>query len=94
MKKQIVRTAKIAFANSAREGEIVPDVLVIDLWLPTAQCCICGEWDISKWGVPISSETGLIIGNDSEEEWAANSACKKCWALHEEGQFVGLDPKF
>jgi hypothetical protein len=70
------------------------DVLIINLHEMTAQCCICGEWDLSKWGVPISSDTGLIVGNDFDGEWGGNAACRECWAKHEAGEFVGLDPKY
>jgi hypothetical protein len=67
---------------------------VIDLNVRHARCCICGEWDLSKWGVPIDMETALIVANDFEGDWAGKPACQKCWAKHEVGEFVGQYPRF
>lgn len=69
-------------------------VTIINMQCPGAYCCICGKWDISKWGVPISLETGLIIANDSTEDWAGKPACESCWKKHETGAFVGTDPRY
>lgn len=71
-----------------------PFVQVINLYPPTAQCCICGEWDVSKWGVPVDSETGVIVANDFAGEWGAKPACEGCWKKHESGEFVGTQPRF
>ncbi len=67
---------------------------VIDLNPKYARCCICGEWDFSKWGVPISMATVLIVANDFEGDWGGKPACRDCWAKHEVGEFVGDEPKF
>ena len=69
-------------------------VTVIEMQIPQARCCLCGRWDLSRWGVPISLETGLIIANDSPEEWAGKPACERCWREHEDGKHVGKEPKF
>lgn len=68
-------------------------VTVIDLYPPGAYCCICGEWDLSRWGVPVD-DTGLIVANDYEGEWGAKPACERCWREHEAGMHVGTDPRF
>jgi hypothetical protein len=70
------------------------DVIVIDLYPPMAQCCICGEWDLSKWGVPVDAEAGAIVANDYEGDWGGKPACEKCWREHEAGAFVGTYPRF
>ena len=72
-------------------------VLAINLEQPMAQCCICGGWDLSRWGVPIAMSgpmAGLVVGNDYKGDWAGKPACEKCWALHELGRFVGHDPAY
>lgn len=69
-------------------------VNVIDLQCPMATCCICGEVDVSFWGVPIDTETALICANDYDGDWAAKPACKQCWEKHDAGQFVGHDPAY
>lgn len=66
---------------------------VIYLNYPTAQCCICGEWDVSRWGVP-RDDTGLIVANDYDGDWASSPACRKCWEEHERGMHVGMEPRF
>lgn len=65
---------------------------IIDMQQPTATCCVCGVEDLSKWGLPISMATGLIVGNDFEGDWAAKPACRNCWAKHECGELVEVDP--
>lgn len=70
------------------------NLTIINFQVPTAICCICGAHDLSKWGVPVSAETGLIIANESTEEWGGKPACESCWSLHELGHFVGVDPKY
>jgi hypothetical protein len=67
--------------------------LVIYLQYPTARCCICGEWDVSQWGVPVD-DIGLIVANDYEGEWGGVPACKKCWQEHELGMHVGTYPRY
>lgn len=70
---------------------------VINLQIPMATCCICGEADISSWGVPIAGDgemVGLIVPNDYEGEWAAAPACRDCWLKHENGEFNGHDPAY
>jgi hypothetical protein len=68
-------------------------ITVIHLHRPQAQCCICGEWDLSHWGVPVD-DTGLIVANDYAGEWSGKPVCRDCWAKHEGGEFVGDDPRF
>lgn len=67
---------------------------VIDLQCQVATCCICGEVDLSKCGVPIDMDTALICANDFEGDWAAKPACRECWSKHDAGQIVGHDPAF
>lgn len=69
-------------------------VTIINLQQPMATCCICGTVDFSRWGVPISSETALIISNESTEDWSGAPACEECWKKHETGEFVGTYPKY
>ena len=69
-------------------------VVVIDLYPPMAICCVCGKWDLSKWGVPVSAETALIVANDFEGDWGGKPACEDCWRKHDAGGLVGVDPKF
>lgn len=69
-------------------------ITIIDLVQPSAQCCICGEWDHNRWGIPISLETALVISNDSDEDWAGKPACQSCWTKHDNGELVGVDPNF
>lgn len=72
-------------------------VEVLELWFVRNSeivCCICGEMDLCRWGIPVSSETGLIIANDSEEDWGSKPACESCWKRHESGEFVGQDTRF
>ena len=69
-------------------------VQVIDLYPPCAKCSVCGKWDLSKWGIPVNSETGEIIANDSTEDWGGIPACEDCWRKHENGAFVGTYPRF
>jgi hypothetical protein len=66
----------------------------INLQQSTAECCICGETDSSRWGVPISMKTGEVVANDFVGDWAAKPACRHCWQRHQSGEFVGLDPQF
>lgn len=73
-------------------GELSPEIIYLQY--PTATCCICGKDDLSRWGVPIDTETALICANDYEGDWAAKPACRECWAKHDAGQFVGHDPAF
>ena len=72
-------------------------VEIIDFQQHIATCCICGEMDLSRWGVPIAMDgpmVGLIVSNDYDGDWAAKPACRKCWAEHEDGDFVGHDPAY
>lgn len=70
------------------------DVVIIDLWPPMAICCICGVPTLSRWGIPVDSEIGLIVANDYPGEWGGQPACSDCWRKHEGGAFVGTYPRF
>jgi hypothetical protein len=72
----------------------VSELTIINLQGPQARCCICGKWDASHWGVPVSMKTCEIIANDSTEEWGAKPACESCWKDHENGKYVGMIPRF
>ena len=69
-------------------------VTVIDMQVPTARCCMCGKWDVSKWGIPFDMATGLAASNESQCDWAAKPACESCWKRHETGAFVGEDSRY
>lgn len=68
--------------------------LIINLQEPMARCCVCGRWDLSKWGVPISMETCLIVANDFDGDWAGKPACERCWKAHSNGALVGHEPRY
>lgn len=72
----------------------IAEPLVIYLQYPTAQCCVCGEWDVSQWGVPVDSVSGEIVANEFEGEWGGVPVCRECYAKHESGDFVGTYPRF
>lgn len=69
-------------------------VTVVDLFPPMARCCICGKWDLSRWGVPVSMETASIVANDFDGDWGGKPACEDCWKKHDVGGLVGVCPKF
>lgn len=69
-------------------------VLVIDLYPPCIYCAVCGAHDLSRWGIPVSSETAQIISNDSDEDWGGVPACESCWERHAAGEFVGEYPRY
>lgn len=73
--------------------EGVEGVTVINLQEITVQCCVCGETDMGRWGVPVD-DTGLIVANDYAGEWSGKPACRKCWEIHDAGGLVGHEPKF
>ena len=79
---------------SGRDGYGEPSPEIIYLQYPMATCCICGKDDLSRWGVPIDTETALIATNDFGGDWSAKPACRECWQKHEDGQFVGHEPAF
>ena len=69
-------------------------MIVIDLSVPTITCCVCGDVDLNRWGIPIDSETALICGNDFTGEWGVKPACRRCYEVHDNGGLVGHDPAF
>ena len=69
------------------------DKLVIDMNARGHQCCVCGEWDETQWGLPIGPH-GAIVSNDWVGDWAGKPACRKCWQEHEEGGLVGQYPSY
>lgn len=73
-------------------GDFSPEIIYLQY--PMATCCICGEIDVSRFGVPIATDTALIAANDYDGDWAAKPACRVCWKKHDDGQFVGHDPVF
>lgn len=64
------------------------DVCVIDLWLPTAECHVCGEPTLCKWGLPVWN--GFIVGNDWPHEWGGVPCCKGCYERHEAGELTEI----
>lgn len=70
------------------------EVTVIDLYPLMVTCCICGTSDYSRWSVPIDEQTALICANDFDGDWCAKPACRECWQKHDDGQFVGHEPRW
>lgn len=72
-----------------------PEPHVIYLQYPTAACCVCGEETVSRWGIPVDSETGEIVANDFQGDWGGKPACFPCWESHAfRNAFVGDYPKY
>lgn len=69
-------------------------VCVIELQTCFARCCLCGDWSESRWGVPVNSTTGLVISNESNEDWCGRPACESCHDRHAHGDFIGTWPGF
>ena len=67
---------------------------IIHIQYHVATCCICGKDDASRWGVPIATDTALIVSNDYAGEYTSKPACRVCWQKHGEGKFVGHDTTF
>lgn len=74
-----------------------PEVNYIRLWDPALEeitCCLCGQPDEHRWGIPVDSETALVVANDFQGDWGCKPACRHCYAKHEKGAFVGTYPKY
>lgn len=67
---------------------------VVDMWVPTVNCCICNAESENRWGIPVDSETAEITSNESDRDWGAVPACRECFERHERGEFVGTYPRF
>ena len=67
--------------------------MIIDLWPIEVTCCMCGVISPGKWGIPVG-ETGEIVANDFDGEWAGVPACQRCHDRHAVGEFVGQYPRF
>ena len=70
---------------------------VIELWHPgnsEVTCCMCGQEDLNRWGIPVDSETALIVGNDFEGDWGSKPVCEACYNRHQAGEFVGEDTRY
>jgi hypothetical protein len=64
-------------------------VTVIDLWPQVAECSICGEVTLSRWGVP--RHNGDLVSNDWQGDWASSPACERCHDAHAAGLLVTCD---
>ena len=53
------------------------NVTVIDMGVPWADCCICGEPSL-QMGIPVFED--LVLPNDYEGEWGGRPACPECFA--------------
>ena len=62
-----------------RDGYGPPQVEIINIGYPWAVCSICGCDTELRWGIPISTETAMVIDNDSDEDWAGKPACYECF---------------
>ena len=69
-------------------------ITIIELQTFETQCCMCGKRTQSRYGIPVDSETGEIVANDSERSWGGVPACKECHDAHATGAFVGSHPKY
>lgn len=63
-------------------------VTVIDLWVPTTDCSVCGEGTVSKWGIPVFEDR--ILRNEEDGPWGGAPACERCWAIHKIGDIDRL----
>lgn len=81
-------------AKKTADDEPSGRVEIIDLHPITHTCCICGQEDLSRWGVPIDSGTGLVVANEFTGDWCGKPACRDCWRRHDNGELVGHDPGF
>lgn len=70
------------------------DFCSIVLWERWIVCCMCGEDAPNKWGIPIDSETALIVGNDFDGDWGSKGVCESCYNRHQAGEFTGQDTRF
>jgi hypothetical protein len=72
-----------------------PQVVIINLWERCIDtCCMCGQPALNRWGIPVDSETALIVGNDFQGEWGSKGCCESCYNRHQAGEFVGEYPRF
>lgn len=57
-------------------------------------CCVCGCAADPRQGVPISMDTGLIVANDYDGDWAGKPCCEACYDRHQAGELTGHDPYY
>lgn len=65
--------------------------MLIHLWstdLAVIECCICGEADLNRWGLPFCLDTGELVSNDFEGDWGGKPACRVCFAKHANGELT------
>jgi hypothetical protein len=67
----------------------LPNVTVIDLYVPWATCSICGADTVSRWGVP--RHNGDLVSNAFAGEWGGSPACETCFNDHAAGRLVTYD---
>lgn len=60
------------------------NVVVIELWPRWAECWACGADTPCHWGLPLD-DTGQLVPNEYEGEWAGVPACKECYEAHAQG---------
>ena len=98
LQDEVVRLESVIFeyaiAEEAQEKAADSGVVVIDMHLPTAVCCMCGVEHLNRQGIPVSSQTGQIVGNGFEGDWGGKPACAMCHRRHADGEFDGEYPKF
>lgn len=64
-------------------------VLSIRLFEPYADCSLCGEETICRWGVPMYE--GNLLSNDFKGEWFGQPACQACHDAHARGDLRTYD---
>lgn len=68
--------------------------IVIEMQQHRTVCAICGVQTKRECGIPVDAETGLVVANTFSGECGGVDTCRKCWAEHSKGTFVGTLPRF
>lgn len=58
-------------------------VTLIDLWTPQIHCIVCGESDVSRWGLAVYE--GEIVPDDHAGEWGGAPCCQRCYRAWQNG---------
>lgn len=57
--------------------------VIIRLHEPQIECIVCGETDVSRWGLAVYE--GQIVPNDYQGEWGGAPCCEKCFMSRQIG---------
>lgn len=58
-------------------------VTIIRLDEPCIECVICGQGDVSRWGLAVYE--GRIVPDDYQGEWGGAPCCEKCYQAWKDG---------